>query len=777
MALEHDVNLDNAEGKNVGTLRQKNADKQSELSLNADATRIREGILQRMTHEKGVISKEEEEEWKNKLMDAKEDTVRTQRLKHEFEAHMRESSQAHERFDTMVHGAEKEGWLDDGEHEKLDREFDQSRLEQKLKIAETLEKTLGERQKEIADDLKGIRKDILKNHEKALKESKSWKEKHKEAHDAREHNEQLEEYLKALKKYPIDQEKIEEFGGWFAEAGKDMQKRALTELDKVMAPYVETWEDHNQLPKAHQDANFKSLGRRERERWLARKEKDLERDFENTLHEKAHKYFSKGEMDNAEKMFNKRETNRGERLKRKAQFLDALPGHIKAAQKLHELFEKLEPEIKPLYEKEFKKLDFEGKQKLLEETIPKESKVYLDYGRRMSKLDGHVHKKFVDDFDDAEGLKEKGEIVSEAEKFQTFMEKHQDLRKGHATLFNSPPERSRELFLKDVDTAGEAEKAYQDLVEEIKKRDKVHSGIKQLPPFLRDRMELKAPFEKITDQYKDLLEIKKAYDVSIPFMIKTGEKAELEGDETTALNSYMTALKLDPESKDLQKMVAKLVQKGVTPGLTPSSPIDAQKQEEIMAQIEGMPKIENETYELAREKLFLDLAIKHKATVGATGDTVEARRDTAKKLMIDDDAETTEDLEEKDLLKDHTVDETGKIRTIKKVKIGSAQNKETEDALQEMMASKVPTSEAPRGLADIEMVQQDGATVISHQEAKKQLTEKGQQVETEVIDLATALLQREHGFTKKRAKEFQATMKLRRSRTQAVEDQKNRLAS
>ena len=145
--------------------------------------------------------------------------------------------------------------------------------------------------------------------------------------------------------------------------------------------------------------------------------------------------------------------------------------------------------------------------------------------------------------------------------------------------------------------------------------------------------------------------------------------------------------------------------------------------------------------------------------------------------MIDDDAETTEDLEEKDLLKDHTVDETGKIRTIKKVKIGSAQNKETEDALQEMMASKVPTSEAPRGLADIEMVQQDGATVISHQEAKKQLTEKGQQVETEVIDLATALLQREHGFTKKRAKEFQATMKLRRSRTQAVEDQKNRLAS
>ena len=39
----------------------------------------------------------------------------------------------------------------------------------------------------------------------------------------------------------------------------------------------------------------------------------------NTLHEKAHQYFSKNEIEKAEKAFDKRETGRGERLKRKAE--------------------------------------------------------------------------------------------------------------------------------------------------------------------------------------------------------------------------------------------------------------------------------------------------------------------------------------------------------------------------------------------------------------------------------------------------------------------------
>ena len=83
-------------------------------------------------------------------------------------------------------------------------------------------------------------------------------------------------------------------------------------------------------------------------------------------------------MEKAENAFNKKEPSRGERLKRKAEFLNALPGHIKAAKKLYDLFEEFEQEIQTIYKKEFKKSDFEGKQKLLEES---------DLKKRLKKID------------------------------------------------------------------------------------------------------------------------------------------------------------------------------------------------------------------------------------------------------------------------------------------------------------------------------------------------------------------------------------------------------
>jgi hypothetical protein len=756
---------------------QEAGEKHSGNVLNFEAGKIRQGLLDRMTQDKGVISSEEEKEWKKKLADAREDTESTRRIKNEFEAHWRESQQSHEKFDKRMHSAEDDGWLEDGEHETLDKQFSESRLAQKETMMAALEKTLGDRQKEIKDALSKIDKNVMAKHEKALKEAKNWQSKKKEAMETREHSEGLKDYTKALGKYPIGTDTVKDFEKWYVEQNRDMQQKSISELDKVMKPYVDTWEDHKKLPKAHQNPKFKELGRRERESWFKEKERELGNQYDNVLHGPNSQYFSPKEIEQAEKTFEKDSGKRGERIARKAQFLDALPGHFKLAKKLHDQFDKFPDEIKDIYKKEFRKLNYEEKKKMLEETIPKEAKVYLDYRKRIAALDSNVIKLYNDDFEDADKLREKSLVVKEAEKYQKLMDQHQGLRKDNAALYNSPSERSRELYEKEVHNVSEAGDALRDLKADIKERTKVHTGIKQLPKFLADRIEMKAPFGKIKDALQDQLEIKKSYDIAIPFMIKSGEKAEAEGDEANALNSYLSALKLDPDSKDLQKMVAHLRQKGIAPSLTPSSPVDEATTEAVLKKVEESQAIDGETYELARKQLFLDMARKHKEATGATGSSVDARRQASKKMMSKEAAEVTEDLEEAGALDDFTVDETGTVREKHKINVTGEQTKESDDLMHMKMDMNLHKGEgAKSGLAEVEFVDSSGQAV-EQQTVQKKIDEKSAEVEGDVIDLASAMLQREHGFSKKQAKRFGEDMKLKRKRDQAVKEQLGRLAA
>lgn len=774
-------NLDDHEGRRVNTLRgvDKGNDRQAENEARFEASRIREDVLKRMTQEKGVISESEEGEWKDKLMDAKEDVQRLGRIKEAYEKNMMESAKEHERFDTKVHRAEDEGWLEDGEHERLDRRFNQSRLDEKRALGIEFDKELEKRQHEIKEALADIDGRIVKKHEKSIKEAKNWKDKQKEARETAEHAEGLEDYLKKVGAFPVGEKTVREFREWYIEQGKDMRKQAPRLLDKVMAPYVETWEAHGKLPKQHQAPEFKEMGRRERERWLARKERETDQAHDRLLHDKGKKYFSEKEMDEAERTFARRENDTGARLARKIEFLEALPGHIEAAKKLHDQFEKFAPEIQLMYKKEFRKMDYDDKKKLLENTIPKESKLYLDQRRRMGELDKNVYDLYQDRFEDAADLREKARVVKEAEKFQGLFDKHQDLRAAHADLFNSPPERSRERYVREVHTLDEAQNAYRDLRQEIRERTVVHDGIEKLPKFLADRIELNAPFGQIKDRYDEIREIEKAYHVAIPFMMQTAKKAEAEGNEPGALNAYMAALKLDPESKEIQKLVAHLVQKGVTPAEEAERMPDNKDQETVLEAVRTMPDIDQETYELAREQIFLDMAVQHKQHVGATAGTVEARRRAALKVMSADDAKATQELEEAHLMdEDWTVDETGRLRKIETIKVGQTQLEKTEDSLEEKLDTKFHKGEAAKtGTAETKFVDRSGAEVELHT-VQKRLDEQGEQVEANVIELATALLQRDHGFTKKQAKAFQEEMKLAgASRAASVEEQKKRLAA
>ena len=307
--------------------------------------------------------------------------------------------------------------------------------------------------------------------------------------------------------------------------------------------------------------------------------------------------------------------------------------------------------------------------------MPRESQLYVAYLKQLSACDGHTQNVFEPQFEAAENLKEKGPVIKEALKFDKLMEKHFALREKNADLFNSPPSRSQERYVHDVNSLTKADEEFRNLKEEIAERKIVHGKINKLRSkgraFLADRIETKAPFGEIKEQTDDILQIDKHYDLYIPHHISKAKQAEAENNESNALDEYMQALKFDPESQDLKELVAHLTQKGIKPSIEPYSEPDEQATKAIMKEVEAMPEIDAIAYEEARKQLLADAVRKHQTRVGASDSSIQARSAAAKKSMTKEEAAKATVIEEESQGTEHNyvVDEEKTVHKLVEVDI------------------------------------------------------------------------------------------------------------
>lgn len=794
MALEA-PNLDNLDGRKLNQINlpgfKEAGEIQAKNELSAEATQIREEILGKMTREKGVISKDEETEWRQSLTQAHLDTQDARQKKREFEDHWRRSMEIRAKLDKELTNAEAEAWLEEGERDEWVKSFTQKNLEQKQQSLEFSIKTIENRRNHFKKDLENVNKDVLKSKKKALDRAKNWKEKHEAGHEMEEITEELKEYSGALKEHPLGKDTVRQFLEWFIDQDRTTQKRALKDLQNPkdpngVKPYIDTWKDFQKLPKkiqAKEKTGFLRMGHAEREATLSKIERTMERDYGKILRENKNAFSTK-EVEAAEKAFDKNVNDRSKRLEYRTMLLEALPGHIKAAQKLVDAFEEYDEDtFTDLFKGKFYKADFKGKEKILNEEMPRDEKLFLAYSKQMSACDGHTITVFEPHFEAAKTLREKAQVVKDAEKFDKLMLKHFALREKNDDLFNSPASRSHERYTHDVNDLGNARDALRDLGDEIAERKTVHTKIDKLRSkgraFLADRIETNAPFGKIKEQTDGILKIDKHYDLYIPHHINKAKQAEAENNESNALDEYLQALKFDPESQELQKLVAHLTQKGIKPSIEPYSELDEQATKAIMDDVEAMPEIDAIAYEEARKQLLTDAVRKHQSRVGATGSTIEARATAAKKSMTTEEATKATVIEEasKNTENTYVIDEEKTVRKEVKIDVtADTQLKETDDSLHAMEDNNVFAGAAKEsGLAEIKLVGGDGQEKEAETVAKE-LTDNDEKLNEKVIELSTARMKKTKKLSEKQARKEAEKMQ-RLNRKNAIKRHKERIAS
>ena len=749
-----------------------------------EADLIRGTMLKRLQESHGKISDRETAEWQQKINQHDEDTdINRQQLrvmKTELEALIRQSQIIAQNFDRIHHGAEEKGLLAHGEHDLLDERFLASTLQEKETMVVELEKELEGRQKEIQNLFKDLRTDVAKQYKPEIEKADTWEKKKERIEEARESNTLVNQYAKALDQYKdkISTKNYREFLSWIVEQTPEKQEKAIALLDEEMKPRLETWEAYQKLPKdklpdRFRNKNFKEMGRRERVKFLGDLERNLERQWNKSLRD-AEGVISRNSLKVFVREFQKGNDDQGERIGRKLNFAEMLDKQIDQEKRLWKQFDQMPEEIQDLFQKEFKEGDFFQRKELLETHMTKAAKTFESLKRDlMQALDGDkkTWDKFIEDFDDADNLTKKAAVVKEAKTFKKAKNEHVKLRKEKKHLFNSLPQKSEELFDKQINSIGEAKQATIDLKQEIRRREKVHNGVKKLrPKELQKRVNFKQSFEKVEKEFHKVNEVAKYYISTIPFMIQNAKTAEGKGENAQALNFYLQALKMDPDNENLTKVVASLKQKGVQPTIKPSGELDEEQTKRALEKVDNMYDLDAEAEELARKQLFLQLAKKNVEKTGATATTVEARKKAAMRSFSKEDKETAELVDG-----DFTVGDDKIIRKKVMLRADGTQLKETDDKINEMLDNKAHHSASETGFAEVGFIGKDGREMdlnVADSQLRQQQELRGQKRQKRYFGTLEKM-----GLSDQQLKAVQAAYLAEHSANDAIYDKVDKLRS
>jgi hypothetical protein len=710
-ALERQ-NLEGLEGSHISTLRS-DREMGAENSKNIvyfETEQIRNDMLQRMAKEKGVVSKDEEEGWKKKIDNSSQNLSRLRGVNEEFNEHWQRSVDMRKKFDQKVHGADEEGMLHENEHEGLDDRFTQSKLAEKEKMLQELEKELAKRNQELSKFFK-LEKVVQEKRRDSLKKAENYDEKLRVLEKAEGENKSFKEYRGLFEKQAgkIGKQTRAEYYEWFLALGEDEQAKAVGKAEKEdIQPRVEAYDTHAALPKEYQNNEFKEWGLTRRLQYLGDAERRMDRewgkgiqDSKNVLAEKSVKIL--------QSEYEKSMEEAGPRLKRKANFQKMLVKKVEMEKKLWKDFEKFPDKIHSWLQKEFTESDFTERTEILRTKGPKLIERYTKALNKMNnKMDPQVSELYRERFDSAKTIEDMEKCAEEAQLFQKSKTDYFKKWDADAKYFRSDRTVYENYYNENVRDVQTAQKMEEDLKFMIEIRKSVYEGTQKLPVHLKARMNEDGSIEKRSEKLQKLKEVAQAYQSTIPFLLKNAEEKEKAKDFNGALQFYVQALKLDPDSPELKALAAHMTQKGAKWEGTPASEEDGAQTEEILKQVEGSSKISQQAAELAKQQILLDLSKKHAEQVGATGTTTAARAKASMKGLQKEDQETAQAVLERHG-DDFTVDETGTLRKKMKIKASGQRTEEIQRQMGQLFDNKVHKGEAAQsGLSEVAFVDDSG---------------------------------------------------------------------
>lgn len=726
------IDFENEElaGRNVNELTRKEiAEEHSKRTLSLEAERIRKDLLKRMNREQGVLSSDEKDFWERRLDESRQNEDELRSIKEEFETHWRRSLEMRRLFYERMEKAEKEGMLKSREERILEESFSRSGLEDKEKLLKEFGNELHERYREIQQRFKEVKDEIQEKRKRSLERAINYDEKIKIIDIAEVENVNLKNYMAEWQPYEnkqIGKNTIQEYYEWFLSLSEQEQLRAIAKAVKEdIEPRVKLWEIYEQLPSRYkkEEPHFLHLGKRERERFFRDLELKIDKNYRDTLRKEGLEVFSQSTYAFCLNCFEAEEKDLGKRLLKKIEFLETLPKHIQAEEKLWDKFEKLPPKIQQILEKEFSELDFGKKTQLLSTKAPKMAEKYTKMLQRMNNLneDKQIIKIYEDDFEEASTLDEMEKILNTAEAFNKSKKNYFKAWNANKKYFNSSLEVYEKWYEKEIKNLEDARDAEYELGEMIVERKEVYEGIQKLPKFLKERIDMDTSFEEREEQYEKYRKIAEHYKSTIPLFIRKAQAAEKKGEVDDAFDFYMAALKLDPENEEFETLAAALRQKnGADLTASPESAEDEKATNEILGKIESREEISEKAEELAREKILLNLTKKHREHTGATAGTLKARAKETIKNLEDEEKAVAEEIVESGKF---TVDTKGNIREVRKIKVGGEQTEETQNEIYEDFDKKLHKSEAAStGMDNVKFVSaSSGQEMELHTAAQRQL--------------------------------------------------------
>ncbi|MFA6435897.1 MAG: hypothetical protein WCW30_02050 [Candidatus Gracilibacteria bacterium] len=711
--------ISSLEDRNVSDLRtgKEMGEEYQGKILDYEAGKIRNNLLERLQKDtEGTFSEREKQVWQGKLDNSYQDVSKMRGLKEEFETHLQKVGKLRQRFQGAISLAETEKLLRRATPEKLTAHFSAKDLEEKEKMVEQIEKDIEDRRNKLKEFYK-VEKNVQDKRRESFEGAENYTQKLEILEAAKEESKAYQSYRKLFQQNRdcIGTKTMTEYFEWFLTLSDEEQRHALAKAEKEdIAPRKEAMEIHKALPREHQRPGFKELGLSERHNVLSEIETSIEGKYRDTMREKGKSVFAEKTILFCEKAFMAPEQDTRKRMLRKAEFLKALPGHIKLEEKLRETFKEFPPKIINLLDEEFSQSDFDEKQKIIKEKAPKMTELMNKAMNRMNnKIDPHIQSRYLKEFNTAKTIKEMESVTKEAELAQAskkrYFEKWETAKaKG---FFRSEKSVYERWYAESVDTHDKADKAEKELATMINVRQTIHESTQKLPPHIRARANEDAPLANREKQLHKLQDIAKAYQSTIPFLLTNAKGMEDKKDWNGALKFYMEALKLDPDSPELKVLAAALRQKGGKIEDKPSGPEDKNKTENILQELDSAPKMTQQMEELARKQILLDLAQQHKDHVQAGAGTTDSRSRASIKSLNKEDQGLAESILD-EFGDTHVVDEKGFVRQKVEIKTEEAQQLEKTDLkLKDMMKTKRLHKQADvvqSGLAEISFVDKSG---------------------------------------------------------------------
>lgn len=765
--------LEALEGEHVGRLRsdREMADEHGAKVLDFEAGQIRKDLLERMNKEKGVISEDEKKDWRNKLEDAYQDVSRLRSFKDEFEEHWQRSIEMRKKFDVRVHGAEDQGMLRKHEHEGLDEQFTQSKLEEKERMLKELEQELEKRNKQLSRFYK-LEKVVQAYRRDSIKEGESYDEKLEILEALEKENERFSNYHQLFKAHEekIGKKTRQKYYAWFLSLSEGEQRKALSKTEKDdITPRVEAYDIHASLPKEYQNNDFKEWGLKRRLQYLGEVERRLDREWGKALQE-GKSVLAEKSIRALSQEYEKATSETGKRLQRKINFQTMLAKQIEMEKKLWTEFEKLPEKTQEWLNQAFTKGDFLERTELLRTQAPKLTERYTKALNKMNnRIDPHVSELYRERFDSAKSIEDLEKVVAETQAFQTSKNKYFKQWNANAKYFRSDRKIYEQWYEESIQNLEAAQKAEHDLEGMITARKKVYEATQKLPPSLRARMQEDAPLEKREMEVARLHEVARAYQSTIPFLLKNAEDREKGNDWDGALKFYMEALKLDPGSIEIKTLAAYMRQKGGHFTGTTTSEEDRVRTQQILKQVQESVPISEQTAELARQQILLDLSKKHAEHVGATGTTTLSRAKASLKNIKEEDRDTAQTIMEEHGDK-FTVDETGTIRKKMKVKASGQRTEEIERQMGRLFDNKIHKGKvAQSGLSEVAFMDDSGREM--ERGAAEQYADKMRQdLETNLRTVAMTRLKGANvNFSEKQLEAIEAALDFKK-RTEDLEE-------